>query len=83
MVTRTHAKSRSPSSTASAVVDAGELSEILRCSKRHVLRLAERGLLPPPVKLGSLSRWSRPTIEAWIDAGCPAAATGKAVRHGR
>lgn len=48
-----------------------ELSRLLGCSDRHVLRLVERGLLPAPVYFGRLRRWSRRTIEMWDVAGCP------------
>ena len=41
------------------------------CSTRHVFRLADAGRMPQPVKLGSLVRWRRAELEAWIGAGCP------------
>jgi len=41
------------------------------CSTRHVFRLADAGRMPKPVKLGSLVRWRRAELEAWIGAGCP------------
>lgn len=41
------------------------------CSTRHVYRLADAGRMPRPVKLGSLVRWRRAELEAWINAGCP------------
>lgn len=41
------------------------------CSVRHVYRLADAGKMPRPVKLGSLIRWSRSDLQAWIDSGCP------------
>lgn len=50
-----------------------ELARLLKCSVRHVRRLCDRGMMPAPVRLGALLRWSRATIEDWIAAGCPAA----------
>lgn len=46
------------------------IAALLQCSTRHVQRLAETGQMPAPVKLGALSRWPKPVIEAWIEAGC-------------
>ena len=41
------------------------------CSKRHIYRLTDAGRMPRPIKLGSLVRWRRAELEAWINAGCP------------
>jgi excisionase family DNA binding protein len=69
MPTRT--KRRAISSTYEAqLLLADDVAERLRCSRRHVLRMAKRGLMPPPVRLGSLVRWPRASIETWIEAGC-------------
>jgi excisionase family DNA binding protein len=56
----------------SALLDVKDVSGLLRCSSRHVYRLADAGKMPRPVKLGALVRWSRRTIEQWIQEGCPA-----------
>jgi hypothetical protein len=41
-----------------------------------VYRLADRGLIPPGVKVGGLRRWDLRQIEEFIEAGC------KPVRRG-
>ena len=41
------------------------------CSTRHVYRLADAGQMPKPIKLGSLVRWRRRELLAWLEAGCP------------
>ncbi len=41
------------------LVDARELTAFLGCSPKHVRRMAEKGQLPRPVKVGRLYRWSR------------------------
>ncbi len=41
------------------------------CSSRHIFRLSDSGKMPRPVKLGTLVRWRRSDIAAWISAGCP------------
>jgi excisionase family DNA binding protein len=46
------------------------------CSRRHVVRLADAGRMPRPIRLGSLVRWRRAELEAWIDAGCPSKQPG-------
>jgi excisionase family DNA binding protein len=49
------------------LVDAREIAVFLGCSPKHVRRMAEKGQLPQPVKVGRLYRWSRQTIENWLD----------------
>jgi len=53
------------------LMDVNDIARVLRCSARTVYRLADSGRIPPPVKLGSLSRWPRHVIEQWIADGCP------------
>lgn len=53
------------------LLDVNDVAHILRCSARTVYRLADAGRIPPPVKLGALSRWPRHVIEQWIADGCP------------
>jgi predicted DNA-binding transcriptional regulator AlpA len=51
-------------------LDAKGVGARLRCSWRHVLRLADRGAMPPGVKLGALRRWDAEQLEQWIAGGC-------------
>ena len=46
------------------------------CSTRHVIRLADAGRMPLPIKLGTLVRWRRAELEAWIGARCPSQQPG-------
>jgi predicted DNA-binding transcriptional regulator AlpA len=62
------------------MVDVQWVAEALRCSARHVHRLRDAGLLPPPVRLGALIRWSRTVLEKWIHDGCPAVRRPAATR---
>lgn len=55
-----------------SMLEVRSVAAMLRCSTRHVYRLADAGLMPPPVKLGALTRWSKPVIDAWIAGGCAA-----------
>jgi excisionase family DNA binding protein len=47
-----------------------EVATTYDCSKRHVLRMVDRGLMPAPVHLGSLLRWKQSDLDAWVAAGC-------------
>jgi predicted DNA-binding transcriptional regulator AlpA len=58
------------------MVGVGWVARALGCSPRHVHRMRDAGLMPRPVKLGALVRWSRKAIEQWIAAGCPAERKG-------
>jgi predicted DNA-binding transcriptional regulator AlpA len=53
------------------LLDLQQVARVCQFSPRHVLRMAEAGRMPPPVKVGRCARWSRRTIENWITAGCP------------
>lgn len=48
------------------LADVKDVAEMLKCSKRHVLRMSKDGRIPSPVKLGALTRWRRAGIELWI-----------------
>lgn len=52
------------------LLDVVAVGRLLNCSARHVLRMADRGKLPPAVKFGKLTRWPRRAIESWIADGC-------------
>jgi predicted DNA-binding transcriptional regulator AlpA len=75
-----------PSSVAAVVVqaerrlaDAKQVGARLGCSWRHVLRMADRGLMPWGLKLGALRRWDLDELDAWIKGGCrPVRQTGRA-----
>lgn len=46
-------------------------NDYLKCSERHVRRLADTGRMPAPVRLGNLLRWRCSDIESWIENRCP------------
>jgi predicted DNA-binding transcriptional regulator AlpA len=72
VATQLETKSRQATAPESAMVDVAWMATALGCSERHVHRMRDAGLMPAPVKLGSLVRWSRKVIEKWIADGCPA-----------
>lgn len=65
-----------PVAPAAALLDVKAVAALLGCSTRHIFRLADAGQMPAPVKLGSLVRWPRGAVEAWIAAGCPSCPLG-------
>jgi excisionase family DNA binding protein len=46
-----------------------QVAAMLGVSVRHVYRMTDGGLMPRPIKLGGLNRWSRKEIEDWFQAG--------------
>ena len=54
------------------LLDVLAVAQLLSCSRRHVYRLADSGLMPRPRKLGFLVRWDRQELEKWLAEGCPA-----------
>jgi predicted DNA-binding transcriptional regulator AlpA len=52
------------------LLDAKAVGERLGCSWRTVFRLADRGAMPPGLKLGALRRWDAEQLENWIAGGC-------------
>ncbi len=47
-----------------------QVAAIMNVSPRTVQRLSALGMMPKPVKLGALARWSRLSLEQWTAAGC-------------
>lgn len=45
-----------------------KVAELLSCSRGHVWALVKRGVLPPPRKIGRMSRWKRSEWVAAIEA---------------
>lgn len=64
---------------AAELLDVKDVARLLGgCSTRHVIRLADAGRMPRPLKLGNLVRWRRAELEGWIAAGCPGQKPGGA-----
>ncbi len=51
-------------------VDADACASRLGISKRHWLRLVDRGAAPQPTRLGRLVRWKISTLDEWETNGC-------------
>ena len=58
-----------PKSRAVAI-DADACASRYGISKRHWLRLVDRGAAVAPIRLGRLVRWPVTSLEAWEASGC-------------
>ena len=65
------------------LLDAKAAGALLGISTRQVWRLSDRGMLPPPLKLGrKCTRWRYADLERWINSGCPDTQRGADMRDG-
>jgi predicted DNA-binding transcriptional regulator AlpA len=53
------------------LLDVKGVAHLLKCSERHVRRLADSRQMPRPLNVGRLSRWRLGDIRSWVAAGCP------------
>lgn len=71
--------SRAVATTAPTHIDADACASRYGISKRHWLRMVDRGAAVAPIRLGRLVRWSIASLEAWERGGCkPVRTPGKA-----
>ena len=48
--------------------DVHQVAELLQVSPRSVWRWTAAGQFPRPMRLGRLRRWSRESVQAWLDS---------------
>ena len=65
-----------PADASAKLLDVQAVADMLGCSTRHAYRLSDAGKMPAPLRLGSLVRWSKASIEEWIADGCPSVRKG-------
>lgn len=58
---------REQSSQPAALLSADEVGRLLGVSTRSVWRMLSAGEIPPPIKIGGLTKWRREEIQAMID----------------
>ena len=51
------------------LLTADQVAAYLGTSRVRIYRMAQEGILPPPVRLGRRVKWDRHAIDAWIEAG--------------
>ena len=61
---------QSTESSPRRLIDSKAAGQLLGCSWRTVLRLADAGKIPSGYKLGALRRWDLSELEAFIAGGC-------------
>ena len=54
-----------------ALLDVRAVAALLDCSPRHIYRLSDADRMPAPVRVGTLVRWRRTDLDAWLPAGSP------------
>ena len=59
-------------STTAALLDVRAVAQLLGCSTRHVIRLADNGAMPKGLKVGALRRWRKAELTSWLENGAPA-----------
>jgi excisionase family DNA binding protein len=55
------------------LLTADQVAELLGFSRAHIYRLLKDGRIPEPYHFGSLVRWNKSEIYAWVNAACPTA----------
>lgn len=70
------------SPTSPMLLNIAGVSQLLGVSRSHVKRLRASGRLPDPVRLGHRVLWRVDEIDAWVQAGCPAASQWRTMRKG-
>ncbi len=48
-----------------------EASAYCKISESNFYKLNRKGLVPKPVKIGTILRWRKSDLVAWVAAGCP------------
>jgi excisionase family DNA binding protein len=49
------------------LLDVKVVARLLGCSTRTVWRWSDGGQMPRPTRIGGLVRWSRASLERWLD----------------
>ena len=57
--------------TATKLINAEELAQMLDVSERTLWRLLSGGKVPQPVRIGRNTRWRLTEVAEWIEKGCP------------
>lgn len=62
---------RSPEDALPLLLDAAEAARLLGVGRTTFYQFDLTGLVPRPVRLSKIRRWSRPELHRWVEAGCP------------
>lgn len=53
------------------MLNAKDMARVLSLCERTIWRLAKKGLLIPPVRIGKSCRWIEKDVVKWVKDGCP------------
>lgn len=53
------------------LLNVDQVAELLQCTTMSIYRFSKNGTMPPPTKIGKLSRWKKSELDEWIAKGCP------------
>ncbi len=65
------------------LIDAKDAAALCGMSRAAWYKRLSSGQVPRPVKIGSLARWRKDELAAWIAAGCPARSKWDAMGWGK
>lgn len=54
--------------TFSKYATASEIAELFNVSKSTIHKMADKGEIPKPIKIGRNKRWDMKLIKAWLEA---------------
>lgn len=60
-----------PPEDESLLVDSKQTCKLLKISERKLWQMWNSGLMPKPMKIGRVVRWSRDALIEWVLEGCP------------
>lgn len=66
-----HLPGQKPPVDVSLLVNSREVAKLLRVSDRTIFKMHSTGEMPKPLRFGTLTRWGKAEIAAWVDAGAP------------
>lgn len=66
-----------------ALLDAGQAARYRGMSRAAWYKRLSTGLVPRPVKIGSIARWRKDELAAWIEVGCPPRSKWDAMTAGK
>ena len=61
----------SPPEDESLLVDSKQACKLLKVSERKLWQMWNSDVMPKPMKIGRVVRWSREDLVKWVQEGCP------------
>lgn len=64
--TRSRGSPRDINKEGDGLLTTAEVARLLHCHERTLRRWCKAGVVPPPVRVGSVVRWRRAELEKWV-----------------